>query len=45
MNLRYTPEGGAALQMSEIRRIRFNEKNYYDHPGLGVVAVITPGAK
>ena len=45
MNLRYTPEGGAALQMSEIRRIRFNEKNYYDHPGLGVVAVITPGGK
>lgn len=45
MNLRYTPEGGAALQMSEIRRIRFNEKNYYDHPGLGMVAVITPGTK
>jgi len=42
MNLRYTPEGGAALQMSEIRRIRLNEKNYFDHPGLGVVAVVTP---
>ena len=45
MNLRYTPEGGSALQMSEIRRIRFNEKNYYDHPGLGVIAVITPAGK
>lgn len=45
MNLRYTPEGGATLQMSEIRRIRFNEKNYYDHPGLGVIAVITPAGR
>lgn len=45
MNLRYAPEGGAVQQMSEIRRIRFNEKNYYDHPGLGVIAVITPGGK
>ncbi len=45
MILRYTPESGAPLQMSEIRRVRFNEKNYYDHPGLGVIAVITPGGK
>jgi hypothetical protein len=45
MNLRYAPEGGAAQQMNELRRIRFNEKNYYDHPGLGVIAVITPGGR
>ncbi|MFM7397291.1 MAG: CsiV family protein [Gammaproteobacteria bacterium] len=45
MNLRYAPEGGAAQQMNELRRIRFNEKNYYDHPGLGVIAVVTPGGR
>lgn len=45
MNLKYSPEGGATQQMSEIRRIRFNEKNYYDHPAIGVIAVVTPGGK
>lgn len=45
MNLRYAPEGATALQMTEIRRIRLNEKNYYDHPGLGVIAVITPAGR
>jgi hypothetical protein len=45
MNLRYSPEGGGAQQMNELRRIRFNEKNYYDHPGLGVIAVVTPGSR
>ncbi|MEY2624890.1 MAG: hypothetical protein RL412_665 [Pseudomonadota bacterium] len=46
MNLRYAPaEGGAAQQMNELRRIRFNEKNYYDHPGIGVIAVVTPGGR
>lgn len=45
MNLRYATEGAAALQMSEIRRIRLNEKNYYDHPGLGVIAVVTPAGR
>ncbi|MBM4216512.1 MAG: hypothetical protein FJ178_01465 [Gammaproteobacteria bacterium] len=45
MNLRYTPEGGAAQQMNELRRIRFNEKNYYDHPAIGVIAIVTPGGR
>ena len=46
MNLRYAPaEGGAAQQMNELRRIRFNEKNYYDHPGISVIAVVTPGGR
>lgn len=43
MNLRYAPEGGATHALNDLRRIRFNEKNYYDHPGLGVIAVVTPG--
>lgn len=43
MNLRYSGDGGSTSQINEIRRIRFNERNYYDHPSLGVIAVVTPG--
>jgi hypothetical protein len=42
-----TPAGigagpGSTFQMSESRRIRFYERNYYDHPGFGVIALVTP---
>jgi hypothetical protein len=43
MNLRYVVDGGAAQELNELRRVRFNERNYYDHPGIGVIAVVTPG--
>jgi Peptidoglycan-binding protein, CsiV len=33
---------GTTFQMSESRRIRFYERNYYDHPGFGVIALVTP---
>ncbi len=33
---------GTMFQMSESRRIRFYERNYYDHPAFGVIAVVTP---
>jgi hypothetical protein len=36
------PEEGPSYRLSEIRRIRFYEKNYYDHPGFGVIALVTP---
>lgn len=42
MNLKFTADNGATWQLSEIRRVRLNEKNYYDNPGLGVIAVVTP---
>lgn len=45
MNLKFTADNGATWQLSEIRRIRLNEKNYYDNPGLGVIAVVTPVAR
>jgi hypothetical protein len=43
MTLRHASDGNAAAQLNEIRRIRFNERNYYDHPAIGVIAVVTPG--
>lgn len=51
MALSYSPPGapagmgagpGTVFNMSESRRIRFYERNYYDHPGFGVIALVTP---
>lgn len=36
-----TPEGGVH-QLRERRRIRFNEKHYFDHPAIGMIAVVSP---
>jgi hypothetical protein len=33
---------GTAFIMNESRRIRFYERNYYDHPAFGVIALVTP---
>lgn len=45
MNLSLVTETGATQELSEIRRVRFNEKNYYDHPSLAVIAVVTPATR
>jgi hypothetical protein len=51
MNLSYAmaspPAGmgaglGTAFTLSESRRVRFYERNYYDHPAFGVIALVTP---
>ncbi|MBS0387161.1 MAG: hypothetical protein JSR15_01675 [Proteobacteria bacterium] len=31
-----------AWSLRELRKIRFNEKNYFDHPGFGVIAIVSP---
>jgi hypothetical protein len=28
--------------LSELRKVKFNEKNYFDHPGFGVIAIVNP---
>jgi hypothetical protein len=28
--------------LSELRRIKFNEKHYFDHPAFGVIAIVSP---
>jgi hypothetical protein len=33
---------GTSFTMSDSRRIRFYERNYYDHPAFGVIALVTP---
>ena len=45
MNLRYEPDESTVHELSELRRVRFEERQYYDHPGIGVIAVVTSGAQ
>jgi hypothetical protein len=33
---------GTTFTMNESRRIKFYDRNYYDHPGFGVIALVTP---
>lgn len=51
MTLNYTmqdpPPGlkaspGTTFVMNENRRVRFYQRNYYDHPAFGVIALVTP---
>jgi len=33
---------GTQFTLNETRRVRFYERNYYDHPAFGVIALVTP---
>ena len=33
---------GTAFTLNEDRRVKFYERNYYDHPAFGVIALVTP---
>jgi hypothetical protein len=33
---------GTTFAMNQSRRIKFYERNYYDHPAFGVIALVTP---
>ncbi len=35
-------EDGRRWVINEVRRVKVNERQYYDHPALGVIAIITP---
>ena len=41
-NLSYAPAAGVRYTLAEMRRIRVGERNYYDHPAYGILAVVTP---
>lgn len=43
MNLTLSGQGGT-WRMNELRRVRFNERQYFDHPAFGVIAVVSPPA-
>ena len=41
-NLAYTAQN-AQYTLAELRRVKLTERNYYDHPAIGVIAVVTQG--
>jgi hypothetical protein len=43
MNLTLSGQGGT-WRMNELRRVRFNERQYFDHPAFGVIALVSPPA-
>lgn len=42
-DLRYR-EGDREVVLDEIRRVKVNERNYFDHAGIGVIAIVTPAS-
>jgi hypothetical protein len=36
-------DGTRTYTLSEVRRIKPNERNYFDHPAIGVIALVTAG--
>jgi hypothetical protein len=36
---------GTVFNLNESRRVKFYERNYYDHPAFGVIALVTPANK
>jgi hypothetical protein len=33
---------GATYEIREMRSVRYNDKQYFDHPGFGIIALVTP---
>jgi hypothetical protein len=34
--------GGVTYTIREMRSVKFNERQYFDHPAFGVLAVVSP---
>ncbi|MEO7806673.1 MAG: hypothetical protein ABIT36_08640 [Steroidobacteraceae bacterium] len=44
LGLNLTVAGNAGTYtLAEMRRVKFNERNYFDHPVYGVIAMVSPG--
>lgn len=42
VELDYAAPDGRVYQLRERRRVKFNERHYFDHPALGAIAVVSP---
>ena len=36
---------GPAWSLSELRKVKYNERNFFDHPGFGVIAIVSPAKR
>lgn len=42
LGLDVTLQAGAAYTINEMRSVKYNEKQYFDHPAFGVIAMVSP---
>ena len=42
LDLEFQPLPNQFYRLNEVRRIKFNEQHYFDHPKFGVVAIVKP---
>jgi hypothetical protein len=35
-------QGAAAYTIKEMRSVKYNDKQYFDHPAFGIIAQVTP---
>lgn len=42
VDLDYAMPDGRVYQLRERRRVKFNERHYFDHPAIGAIAVVSP---
>jgi hypothetical protein len=36
--------GAATYAINEMRSVKYNERQYFDHPAFGVIAVVSPAS-
>ena len=41
-NLVFAPSANTRYTLAQIRRIKLNERQYFDHPALGIIAQVAP---
>jgi hypothetical protein len=41
LELDYATPDGRAYRLRERRRVKFNERHYFDHPAIGAIAVVS----
>ena len=45
LGVEMTLSAGASYTINEMRSVKYNEKQYFDHPAFGVIAVVSPAAQ
>lgn len=45
LGVELTLSAGANYTINEMRSVKYNEKQYFDHPAFGVIAVVSPAAQ
>ena len=42
LGMEITLDAGAAYTSDEMRSVKYNERQYFDHPAFGIIAMVSP---